>query len=136
MTDSNPAGCTECFCSGASSACQPSQLYRQQIPTNIFGDKFILTNRDHTFTAPDEAEIDLASNKYTSYISGADTYYWSLPKTFLGNQVLSYGGHINFTVENVADGGYIPDEDVIITGNGITLYWTRRNEDDHVSSKK
>lgn len=82
---------------------------------------------------PDEAEIDIATNKYSSYIFDTDTYYWSLPDRFLGNQILSYGGNINFTVENSAAGGYIPDKDVIIIGNGITLYWTRHNEDDHVS---
>lgn len=122
----NPMGCAECFCSGATRSCTSSRLYRQQIPMIIFDDKFLLTNRDGIVQIYDEPIIDLATNRISHSVSEGQTYFWSLPGRFLGNQILSYGGNLTFTLSNVGYGSYIPDQDVIITGNGITLYWARK----------
>lgn len=71
--------------------------------------------------------IDIATNKISNPIYDGNTYYWSLPQRFLGNQLQSYGGNLSFTVGNEAYGQYIPDQDIIIRGNGLTLVWTRHN---------
>ncbi|XP_066493850.1 basement membrane-specific heparan sulfate proteoglycan core protein isoform X4 [Tiliqua scincoides] len=51
------------------------------------------------------------------------TFYWELPKAFLGDQVGSYGGRLHYTLSyNVGRRGTpLPDADVQITGNDITL---------------
>lgn len=75
----------------------------------------------------EEPLIDYATNKISNRIHDGNTYYWSLPARFLGNQLRSYGGYLTFNIENDAYGTYIPDQDIIIRGNGLTLVWTRGN---------
>lgn len=124
-------GCTECFCSGVSRTCGDSQLYRQQIPAFIFEDKFPLTNRIGEVQTEEEPLIDFATNTVSNRIYDGNTYYWSLPHRFLGNQLKSYGGHLSFTIKNEAYGTYLPDQDIIIRGNGLTLVWTRGNPEEN-----
>lgn len=127
MDPTNILGCTECFCSGTTRSCTASRLYRQQIPALIFNDKFALTNRVGEVQVTTEPILDFANNTYANEIHDGNTYYWSLPPRFLGNQLRSYGGYLTFTIENEAWGTYIPDHDIIIRGNGLTLIWTRGN---------
>lgn len=131
MDPRNPAGCTECFCSGVTRSCSASRLYRQQIPAIIFEDKFPLTNRIGEVQTNEEPMVDYARNKISNRISDGNTYYWSLPQRFLGNQLKSYGGYLSFSIENEADGSYTPDQDIIIRGNGLTLVWTRTNPNEN-----
>lgn len=111
-------------------SCSSSRLYRQQIPAIIFEDKFPLTNRIGEVQNDEEPVIDFATNKISNRIYDGNTYYWSLPQRFLGNQLKSYGGSLSFTIENEAYGPYIPDQDIIVRGNGLTLVWTRANPDE------
>ncbi|XP_031635070.1 basement membrane-specific heparan sulfate proteoglycan core protein isoform X6 [Contarinia nasturtii] len=127
----NPLGCTECFCSGVTRTCSASRFYRQQIPAIIFEDKFPLTNRIGEVQTNEDPAIDFATNKLSNRIYDGNTYYWSLPQRFLGNQLKSYGGYLSFGIENEAYGTYIPDQDIIIRGNGITLVWTRFNPNEN-----
>lgn len=57
--------------------------------------------------------------------SSVSQWYWSLPQNFIGPKLLSYGGRLEFTQRYTQRLGatYTPDQDVIITGNGVTLYW-------------
>ncbi|XP_066462350.1 basement membrane-specific heparan sulfate proteoglycan core protein isoform X4 [Eleutherodactylus coqui] len=50
-------------------------------------------------------------------------FYWSLPKVFLGDKVTSYGGTLRYTLTYISGvrGSPLPDADVQITGNDITL---------------
>lgn len=131
LDSTNPLGCTECFCAGVTRSCSASRLYRQQIPAIIFEDKFPLTNRIGDVQSNEEPVIDFATNKLSNRIYDGNTYYWSLPQRFLGNQLKSYGGYLSFTIENEAYGPYIPDQDIIIRGNGLTLIWTRANPNEN-----
>lgn len=54
----------------------------------------------------------------------SSTMYWSLPSVFTGNKVKSYGGQLEFMQRYTSSGRYVPDRDVIIVGNGITLFWS------------
>lgn len=53
-------------------------------------------------------------------------FYWSLPRTLTGNQIKSYGGRLEFTQRYTQrpQSSYFPDQDVIIIGNGVTIFWT------------
>lgn len=52
--------------------------------------------------------------------------YWSLPASFTGHKITSYGGNLEFTQRyNERPGAnHTLDMDVILIGNGVTLYWT------------
>ncbi|XP_053136681.1 basement membrane-specific heparan sulfate proteoglycan core protein isoform X4 [Hemicordylus capensis] len=51
------------------------------------------------------------------------SFYWGLPEAFLGDKVGSYGGRLRYTLSYNAGGRGppLPDADVQITGNDITL---------------
>lgn len=131
LDPTNRLGCTECFCSGVTRSCSASRLYRQQIPAFALNDKFPLTNRIGEVQTNEEPVIDFATNTISNRIHDGNTYYWSLPQQFLGNQLKSYGGYLSFTIENEAYGPYIPEHDIIIRGNGLTLFWTRANPNEN-----
>lgn len=133
LSADNLLGCTECFCSGATRSCTSSSLYRQQIPMIVFEDKFPLVNRIGEKQDGSEPRVELSQNAIVNRIQDGNTYYWSLPPRFLGNQLASYGGYLQFTIRNEAYGTYIPDQDIIIRGNGLTLIWTRGNPNEEVS---
>lgn len=92
------------------------------MPLLIFQDKLPLTNRIGDVITEEEPEVDIQQNKISNRIHDGNTYYWSLPSRFLGNQLRSYAGYLTFTIENEAYGPYTPDQDIIIRGNGLTLY--------------
>lgn len=133
LQENNMAGCSECFCSGATRTCSSSRLYLEQIPMIIFDDQFTLANRLGVPAENNEdLRTDLSENQISANVYGSDSYYWSLPSRFLGNQILSYGGSLYFTLRNRGDGEYVPDQDVILTGNGLTLFWSRHRYNDGV----
>lgn len=57
-----------------------------------------------------------------------ETLYWSLPNVFTGNKIKSYGGKLEFTQTYSSTQANVADKDVIIIGNGITLYWSNPQE--------
>lgn len=124
------SGCTECFCSGVTQSCAAASLWRLEIPTNPFEDLLALTDRrGQEVVSAADVGLDLANNRYTYRLDGRrDALFWSLPDRFTGNQVLSYGGRLTFTVDNVGYGPYVPDQDVLLIGNGITLFWHRNQQ--------
>lgn len=52
--------------------------------------------------------------------------FWSLPSAFTGNQVKSYAGSLTLTQHITAQPGAqsYKDQDILLVGNGITLFWT------------
>lgn len=98
----------------------------------VFQDQFTLTDRLGYNIVRDTIEPDIGRNEFSSRLYDSTRYYWSLPERFLGNQIKSYGGQLNFTVTNEGGGEYEPDQDVILTGNGLTLFWTRRHPEEGV----
>lgn len=98
----------------------------------VFQDQFTLTDRLGYNIVRDTIEPDIGRNEFSSRLYDSTRYYWSLPERFLGNQIKSYGGQLNFTVTNEGGGEYEPDQDVILTGNGLTLFWTRRHQEEGV----
>lgn len=129
----NPQGCSECFCSGVSTQCQPGQLYREEIPMNIFDGSYAIVNRDNG-DENKEINTDFARNRLSFINSAVDNdLYWRLPPTFLGKQLNSYGANLTFSIESVGS-GELRGDDVIIRGNGLTLTWERfgHNPTSHV----
>ncbi|KAG8224763.1 hypothetical protein J437_LFUL005332 [Ladona fulva] len=135
LSQSLPSGCHECFCAGVSNNCYASsEHYRIQIPMQIGtpGYDFTLTDSTRRETVISEGFILDASRNEIGYafppvgITGRNSrLFWSLPSAFTGNKVLSYGGKLSITQRYTARSGSqeYSDTDVIISGNGITLYW-------------
>ncbi|RZB41729.1 basement membrane-specific heparan sulfate proteoglycan core protein, partial [Asbolus verrucosus] len=125
----NIDGCQVCFCAGVATECTQGNFYYEQIPTDIL-------DAGHGFTLTDELQrqridrdfiINPLMNEigYTFRPSDSNTWYWSLPRKYTGNQIRSYGGQLEFTQRYTQrpQAGYIRNKDVIIIGNGVTIYW-------------
>lgn len=52
--------------------------------------------------------------------------FWSLPSSFTGNQIKSYGGKLEFVQRYTERSGarHSMDIDVMLSGNGVTVYWS------------
>uniref|UniRef100_W4VRB4 Putative heparan sulfate proteoglycan 2 n=1 Tax=Corethrella appendiculata TaxID=1370023 RepID=W4VRB4_9DIPT len=134
LSERNPEGCTQCFCSGATSRCSAGHFYREQIPIPILDDYdhgYTLATRDNLRPIKNGFRTAIDRNEISYVFRGGDsTYYWSLPTRVLGSQILSYGGNITLTQTTEGYGEENEDQDVIIRGNGITLVWSRETYDD------
>lgn len=133
----NPAGCRECFCSGASSSCSAGVFYRDEIPVFMLDENhgFTVTDRDAKRPMSNDFHFDPTRNEIKYLFDNDESiYYWSLPKRLTGNQILSYGGKLHVTQRTEGSGAYFPDQDVILKGNGIVLYWTRKRLEEQTYS--
>lgn len=53
-----------------------------------------------------------------------NTQYWKAPPSFLGDRSASLGGVLRYDVRVFTSLGTFTQEDVLMTGNGLTLAWT------------
>lgn len=132
LSETNEYGCRECFCSGTTRACSAGEYYREEIPLFIGDDKisFTLTDREGRNELPDEFQRNIVENEISYHFNDdSSVFYWNLPDRLTGNLILSYGGHLQITLRTDGSGQYTPDQDVIIKGNGVTLFYSRPNYD-------
>ncbi|CAD6239647.1 GSCOCG00008743001-RA-CDS [Cotesia congregata] len=135
LSSENPNGCNECFCNGVSNQCHESSLYLQQIPSWFIDSHhgFTLTDASRSDTIDDGFDINVLSNEIGYHYTRANRnrrLFWSLPSTFTGNKVKSYGGNLTLTQRFSAhhESKPLKDQDVMLIGNGITLYWVNSRE--------
>lgn len=137
MSASNEYGCRECFCSGTTKSCAAGTYFRDEIPLLLVDEqhRFALTDRDGNNALPDEFERNIDENEII-YRFNDDTslYYWNLPEHFTGNLILSYGGNLKITQRTDGSGPFLDDQDVIIKGSNIVLFYSRDNYDDETYS--
>jgi hypothetical protein len=80
----------------------------------------------------DGFELNVAMNEigYRYPDSRSRRLFWSLPSIFTGNKVKSYGGNLTLTQHITAYPGAqsYKDQDILLIGNGITLFWTNPTE--------
>ncbi|XP_076180736.1 terribly reduced optic lobes isoform X6 [Ptiloglossa arizonensis] len=130
LSAQNPDGCSECYCSGVTDQCHESSLYVQQIPAWVYDAHhgFTLTDSTRQEVIDEGFELNLAMNEigYRYPDNRSRRLFWSLPAVFTGNKVKSYGGNLILTQHITAYPGAesYKDQDVILIGNGITLFWT------------
>ncbi|KAL1394552.1 hypothetical protein pipiens_011875 [Culex pipiens pipiens] len=130
LSAQNVDGCRECFCSGVTKSCSKSRFFREDLPLFISGDDgFTLTDRDGHVLVTDNFDVAPNRNEISYNFRDRSTYYWSLPERLLGNQILSYGANLTITQSTV---GSEPsqDQDIILIGNGLKLFWTRPHYED------
>ncbi|CAB3365825.1 Hypothetical predicted protein [Cloeon dipterum] len=138
LSEKNPAGCLECFCSGVTRDCQSATLYNTLIPMQIFGD-------DHEFTLTDSSTKEFFNSSLTLNVAENEIgyvyepgqeyrkFFWSLPSAFTGNKVNSYGGVLTIT-QRYSGSSYENGQDVQLIGHGKTIFWSnllanRRSDD-------
>ncbi|CAL1682411.1 unnamed protein product [Lasius platythorax] len=130
----NIDGCVECYCSGVTDQCHESTLYVQQIPMWVYDSHhgFTLTDSTRRDIIDDGFELNVAMNEigYRYPDSRSRRLFWSLPSVFTGNKVKSYGGNLTLTQHVTAYPGAqsYKDQDILLIGNGITLFWTNPTE--------
>ncbi|XP_070527632.1 basement membrane-specific heparan sulfate proteoglycan core protein isoform X2 [Cardiocondyla obscurior] len=126
----NIDGCIECYCSGVTDQCHESTLDVQQIPMWVYDSHhgFTLTDSTRRDVIDDGFELNVAMNEigYRYPDSRSHRLFWSLPSVFTGNKVKSYGGNLTLTQHITAYPGAqsYKDQDILLIGNGITLFWT------------
>ncbi|XP_058452453.1 basement membrane-specific heparan sulfate proteoglycan core protein isoform X2 [Malaya genurostris] len=135
LSNQNINGCRECFCSGVTTSCSKSRYFREDLPVFITGDDdgFSLTNRDGQVIISGGFDEAPHRNEISYNFKDRDTYYWNLPERLLGNQILSYGANLTVTQSTVGLEPN-PDQDIILIGNGLKLFWSRPHYEDGVYS--
>ncbi|XP_052863350.1 basement membrane-specific heparan sulfate proteoglycan core protein [Anopheles cruzii] len=131
LSSRHGSGCLECFCSGVTKSCGISNMYREELPVIVdeFDNTITLADRDGKVLVRDNFNINPSINVISYVFRDRDTYYWNLPSQVLGSQILSYGA--NLTVTQQVDGGRpLPDQDIILIGNGLKLVWSRDHYED------
>lgn len=76
----------------------------------------------------DGFELNIAMNEigYRYSAGRGRRLFWSLPPVFTGNKIKSYGGNLTLTqhITSAPNSLSYKDQDIILIGNGITLFWT------------
>ncbi|KAK7494115.1 hypothetical protein BaRGS_00014588, partial [Batillaria attramentaria] len=121
--------CVRCFCFGHTETCYSSNLQISQI---TLGNRLELVRRA-TLLPVEEGFVQYIPSSGEFLVQDFNralptgSFYWSLPRQYLGNRLTSYGGDLSYSVLYEVDGFDIPsnDPDVLIEGNGITLSYRR-----------
>ncbi|XP_035226040.1 basement membrane-specific heparan sulfate proteoglycan core protein-like isoform X3 [Stegodyphus dumicola] len=130
LNPESPLGCIDCFCMGITETCSSSSWYRDEIVLSFTSSSqdVVLTNSLRSSVITENLQVDarnreLVFRNFASY--PAQTYYWKMPSSFLGDKVTAYGGRLNYTVMYVPGSRADPnlDPDVQIMGNGIVLMY-------------
>ncbi|CAN8198554.1 unnamed protein product [Coccothraustes coccothraustes] len=131
LSEDEPAGCLPCFCMGIVQHCTSTAYTRGTIRTSFVpGDAqgFALVNRQRSTRVDSGFGVQLGHPQpHLTYERFGelppDSYYWQLPPPYQGDKVGSYGGRLRYTLTYTpgGQGAPLPDADVQITGNDITL---------------
>lgn len=133
LSETNEYGCRECFCSGTTRSCSAGEYYRDELPLFLVDEqnRFALTDREGRNELPAEFQRNIVENEISyEFNDDSSVFFWNLPERLTGNLILSYGGNIQITQDTDGTGQITVDQDVIIKGNGITLYYTRPTYDE------
>ncbi|KAH1175877.1 hypothetical protein KIL84_022402, partial [Mauremys mutica] len=93
-------------------------------PQLSFGRFGQLGQESYYWQLPEPYQGDKYSLVYKGFsLLPESVFYWQLPGAFLGDKVGSYGGRLRYTLSYSSGGrsAPLPDADVQITGNDITL---------------
>ncbi|XP_068097693.1 basement membrane-specific heparan sulfate proteoglycan core protein isoform X5 [Hyperolius riggenbachi] len=131
LSSDNPEGCLPCFCMGVTQQCTSSRYHRELITSPFLPGNFQnfgLVNRQRSTRITSGFTVEMSvQGPQLSYRQfdqlGQESFYWQLPESYQGDKVASYGGTLRYTLSYTAGirGSPLPDADIQITGNDITL---------------
>ena len=110
-----------------------SNTFIDQIPIFLTpnGTELVLTDFYRSRHIDRDFTIDASKNEqgyrlYGRNIVDANNLYWSLPSRYLGNQLGSYDGNLEFKQRFIVsqNSHFRNDRDILISGNGITIVWS------------
>lgn len=139
----SPADCLPCFCFDHTKECSSSSLYVTQLPPPTDQFQLITLRTDSVrrlFSSRDASNSGTSNRAYLrspntndgvqafrrDFNSRSEVAYFNLPPSHRGYQILSYGGHIKYRLIYRGSGAAIRSPDIILRGNGITLYHESR----------
>lgn len=145
--------CLRCFCFHLTDTCysssiEPFTIYlNDQMKLKIAAIE--LTNngyRDVTQTYPpnqNTIQLDPLTREHSidSTIASSNTpnnvyFYWRLPQPFLGNQLMSFGSYLKYSIRYqkplIPEPSELPD--IIIRGNNITMYHYKKYSNFYLST--
>lgn len=138
--------CLRCFCFGVTETCYSSSVKAETISFQENNLSIVAmiretngTYRDVSYLYPpnqDAIKFDYMAKTFSvnSEVASMQTpddvhFFWRLPAPFLGNHLKSYGNYLKYSIDYREP--YSPNPlvipDVIIKGNGITLYHFEKN---------
>lgn len=145
--------CIRCFCFGKSTQCQSADLFIFNMPTPLGegGTRLVSVTQDYFLNVKIDKQQDITNQYYYQPLrNGAtvtkladygppierDDYsethpYLTLPETYNGNQLTSYGGRIKYRVSAHNPSQYVKRNsipDIIIMGKYQTLVHKNRNK--------
>ncbi|XP_028393916.1 basement membrane-specific heparan sulfate proteoglycan core protein-like isoform X2 [Dendronephthya gigantea] len=125
LQEKNEDGCTPCFCMGFSTTCRVlnnSSEIIKFLPSLTLPDGLVVTTEDFSRNSSD-LEVDSQSKRIRflnkTWLEQSNVY-WRIPKIFLGNKVLYYGGMLSFFYSFHSSVNGNPNY-MIMKGNGQTL---------------
>ncbi|XP_065805141.1 laminin subunit alpha-1 [Labrus bergylta] len=124
LQDSNPLGCTDCFCFGVSDVCESSAWLTAQVHQA----DALLRPSQSPYISPTIHGNDLPIPvNISSGHTHLEVLSWTAPKHFLGNKLVSYGGFLNFSVVydvplDNEDHSLPAHCDIIIEGNSQAVH--------------
>lgn len=119
LTADNPKGCTNCYCFGSTSQCQ----------AGLFNYRNIRNMSEWSLTRPN-IRFDRRDARLTMMYNGdpndPSPIYWSAPRQYLGNKILSYGGNLTFKFSysassNTHDPTFQKHPLVVLRGRDLTI---------------
>ncbi|XP_069958976.1 laminin subunit alpha isoform X2 [Cherax quadricarinatus] len=142
LEESNPDGCTKCFCFGKSDYCSSADLYWQTPRADemsawgVVAVESSLTPNAHGLPSLSRTTLTFASlaEPPTYYrdliqqdLEGVEEFfpegqiYFTAPAAYLGNHVSSYGGYLKYSLLVIGgeDGSEVTGPDVILKGGDI-----------------
>ncbi|XP_021041837.1 laminin subunit alpha-1 isoform X1 [Mus caroli] len=99
----NPQGCSPCFCFGLSQLCSelegyvrtPITLAPNQPLLHVVSQSNLKGTIEGVHFQPPDTLLDAEAVRQHLY---AEPFYWRLPKQFQGDQLLAYGGKLQYSV--------------------------------------
>lgn len=129
LEESNPVGCTKCFCFGTTDRCNSALIFRSQVlemdgwspvVLGVVGELTLEELDGGVSSSP-----SLVQATAPSYLPVGSHFYLAAPSPYLGNKVTSYGGTLAYslvaTADNLVDFGSVIGPDVVLKGNNLTL---------------
>ncbi|XP_067342410.1 laminin subunit alpha-1 isoform X1 [Channa argus] len=130
LSTENPEGCSQCFCSGLSQACE-EQGGLTRVPITLDQSPALLplvsqSNLQGVLSGVYLQDGDIllnASQLNTTRLVGP--LYWRLPTQFEGKQLMSYGGHLSYIITFYAEdsfGSSNQEPQVMIRGGSLKKF--------------
>ncbi|KAK8738877.1 hypothetical protein OTU49_003716 [Cherax quadricarinatus] len=123
----NPAGCTSCYCNGATNSCDAARLAVYTVSQHENWHVTDLLRRRVVAASQEGKSVRIAHDDMATY----NAYYWLAPDDYLGTRITSYGQTLSIKVSWIKLRGDTSGQptrcpDVIVEGAGYRIAYGDR----------